>query len=105
MLMLISSIAFANDSTDPQRAIDARTQDHNDAEQPADDEKPLREAQNQRAVSNCLTSRGLSAETCRQRQPNQDVPVSRAQARNLEDRYRAPPAQPRQSSGYPSGRW
>ena len=113
MLMLMTGIALADDSTDPQRAIDAtidartdaRTVDQNDAEQPADDEKPLREAQNLRVVSNCLTSRGLSADTCRHRQPNQDVPVNRAQARNLEDRYRVPSARPGQSIRYPDVRW
>ena len=112
MLMLMTGIALADDSTDPQRAIDApidartdaRTEDQNDAEQPADDEKSLREAQNLRAVSNCLT-RGLSADTCRHRQPNQDVPINRAQARNLEDRYRAPSVRPDQSSRNPDGRW
>ena len=109
MLMLMTGIALADDSTDPQRAIDApvdaQTEDQNDAEQPADDEKSLREAQNLRAVSNCLTSRGLSADTCRHRQPNQDVPINRAQARNLEDRYRAPSVRPDQSSRHPDGRW
>ena len=108
-LMLIAAVAIADDSAAPQRAIDATSEagseEHNGAAQPADLENSVREAENRRAVSNCLTSRGLSADTCRHRQPNQDVPVSRAQARNLEDRRRAPSARPGQPNRFPNGRW
>lgn len=108
MLMLIAGIAIADDPTNPQRAIDATIdapEDHMGAMQPTDLEKSLREAQNRRAMSNCLTSRGLSAGSCRQRLPNEDIPLSRAQARNLESRYRPLSARPGQSSRYPIARW
>lgn len=82
-----------------QRAVDAVTEDDSrtsplkepqtDA-QPAEPDPALHSAQNRRAMGNCVTARGLSSEQCRQRQPNQGASMSRAQSRNLQDRYRTP---------------
>ena len=96
----------AEPGSGPTRAIDATIEDPPglSAARPVDVGKAQREAQNRRAMSNCLTSRGLSAGSCRRRQPNQDVPLSRSQARNLQSRYRPLSSRPGPSSRYPSGR-
>lgn len=49
---------------------------------------------NKQAVARCLTDRGLPSELCRQRRPDPDVPMSRAQAEKLEQRYESEPAPP-----------
>lgn len=49
------------------------------------------ETVNRQAVSECLT-RGSSAQTCRDRQPEQDEPLKRRQVEQLEDRI--VPAEP-----------
>jgi hypothetical protein len=113
LLTLLAGAAMANvaysDAAEPRsgptRAIDATIKDPpglGSAARPVDLGKPQREAQNRRAMSNCLTSRGLSAGSCRRRQPNQDVSLSRSQARNLQSRYRPLSSRPGPSSRYPS---
>ncbi len=97
----------AEPGSGPTRAIDATIEEPpglGSAARPVDVGKAQREAQNRRVMSNCLTSRGLSAGSCRRRQPNQDVSLSRAQARNLQSRYRPLSSRPGPSSRYPSGR-
>ena len=112
ILTLLAGAAVANvaysDAAEsgPTRAIDATIKDPPglSAARSVDVGKAQREAQNRRAMSNCLTARGLSAGSCRRRQPNQDVPLSRSQARNLQSRYRPLSSRPGPSSRYPSGR-
>ena len=101
------NVAYSDAGSGPTRAIDASIKDPPDlgsAERSVDVGKAQRQAQNHRAVSNCLTSRGLSASSCRRRQPNQGVPLSRSQARNLQNRYRPLSSRAGPSSRYPSGR-
>ena len=109
---LLASVAIADvgsagvpeQGSNPPRAIEETVEDPNTAKPRTDVDTSQREDQNHRAMSNCLTSRGLPADSCRNRQPNQDVPLSRAQARNLENRYRPLSPRPGPSSRFPSGR-
>lgn len=95
LLAVTGSVAFAQidgppDAVRADRAIDRTLGER--APSSAAPEPAVSAEQNQRAVAGCLTDRGLPAELCRERRPNPDVPMSRAQSENLEQRYEGQPA-------------